>query len=167
MSENHTLQIRPAKSEDAPLILEMIRCLAEYEKRPQDVTASEEDLLYWLFERNLAEVLIAECEEKPVAYALYYPVFNSFSGEGALYIEDIVVKKECRGSGFGGRLMRRIAALAEERGYKGVTWGCLDWNTAAMGFYESLGAKRCLSGVHFEFDGDAVRKLAREYKEGK
>lgn len=163
MKTENNLTIRPACEADAALMIEMARCLAEYEKRPADATVTEEKLRHWLFQKKLAEALVAEWQGEAVGYALFYPVYQSFAGEGALYLEDIVLKPGHRGQGLGRRLMAAVAALAVQRGYDGMDWSCLDWNEDAMRFYGALGATRSLGTVGFSFGGEALRRMAAEH----
>lgn len=157
-----TFTVRSATREDAPLMVEMARCLASYEKRPEAATASVEDVQHWLFVRKTAEVLLAQWGEETVGYALFYPVYQSFAGRGALHVEDIVLKPSHRGQGFGRKLMAEVAALAVRRGYTGMDWCCLDWNEDAMRFYEALGAQRSLGTVEFGFEEEALHRMAAE-----
>lgn len=163
METEKTLTIRLATAGDTGLMLEMVRCLAAYEKRPEDATATEEKVRYWVFERKLAEVLVAEWGGEAVGYALFYPVYQSFAGEGTLYVEDIVLKPGHRGQGFGRKLMAAVAALAVQRGYTGLDWCCLDWNEDAMRFYETLGAQRHLGTVGFGFDEPGLQAMAAQW----
>lgn len=98
---NNHLTMRRAQAGDLTLIQELIRGLAVYEKRPQDVTGTKEQLRYWLFEKNIATVWFAEYGKETVGYALYYPVFGSFAAAGSVYLEDFYLKEEFRGRGFG------------------------------------------------------------------
>ncbi len=162
MDTQTNLVIRPGTKQDLPAMLEMVRCLAEYEKRPQDATVRPENALYWLFERKLAEVLLAEYEGETAGYALFFPVYHSFTGQGALHIEDIVFKPAYRGKGFGRQLMRAVACHALKHGYQAVEWACLDWNVNSMAFYEALGAQQGLGIVTYEFDEKRLQAFAAE-----
>lgn len=119
------LIIRKAGVEDIPVIQRLIRCLASYEKRPQDVTGTEEQLKYWLFERKAATVLLAEYGGETLGYALYYPVFGSFSAMGKIHLEDLFIRPEFRGVGFGRRFLLRQLKWRLPRG----TW---KWNGAVL-----------------------------------
>ena len=114
------LTIRRATPQDTPVIHGLIRGLAEYEKRPQDMTATVEQLRHWLFERMAAGALIAEIDGSAVGYALYYPIFGSFAAAGRIYLEDLFVKDEYRGNGFGRTLFMQVAEIAAKEGYSGM-----------------------------------------------
>jgi GNAT superfamily N-acetyltransferase len=136
------LRIRTAGKEDLPLILQFIRKLARYEQLSHEVTASEEVLRENLFEgRCVAEVILAEHQEVPVGFALYFHNFSTFLGRAGIYIEDLYVDEPYRGHGFGRALFLYIVGLAKERRCGRVEWSVLDWNRPAIQFYESLGAK--------------------------
>ena len=150
------LTIRQATPQDTPVIHGLIRGLAEYEKRPQDMTATVEQLHHWLFERMAAGVLIAEIDGSSVGYALYYPIFGSFAAAGRIYLEDLFVKDEYRGNGFGRTLFMQVAEIAAKEGYSGMEWSCLDWNKPSIEFYNKLGAATESGRVHFDFDKAAM-----------
>lgn len=145
------LTVRRAGVEDMPVIQHLIRCLAAYEKRPQDVTGTEEQLKYWLFERKAAAVLLAECEGETLGYALYYPVFGSFSAMGKIHLEDLFIRPEFRGLGFGRLLFAEIAEMAAAEGYMEMEWSCLDWNEPAIEFYKKSGAVQENGRVYFRY----------------
>ena len=134
------LTIRRANEKDISLIQCMIKGLAAYEKRPQDMTGTQEKLKYWIFERKIAAVLIAEYDGEAVGYALYYPIFGSFAAEGRVHLEDLFIKEEYRNQGIGKYFFDRIAGIVREEGYSAMEWSCLDWNEPAVAFYEKLGA---------------------------
>ena len=108
--------IRPARQEDVPQILSFIKELADYEHMLNEVVATEDTLREWLFEKHTAEVVIAEYEEKPAGFALFFHNFSTFLGRSGIYLEDLYVRPEYRGKGFGKTLLRHLAKLAEERG---------------------------------------------------
>lgn len=162
MENKKAITVRPALEEDAATLVEMARCLAEYEKRPADALVDEARVRHWLFERKAAEALLAEAEGEALGYALFYPVYQSFAGQGALHVEDVVVKPQHRGRGVGRLLMCEVAALAFRRGYDGMDWTCLDWNEDAMKFYEGMGALRGHAMVGFDFDREALARLSQK-----
>lgn len=156
-------RIRPAAPTDAALILSLIRELAEYEKLAHEVTATEADIRTALFAaRPSAECLIAEAGGMPVGFALYFHNFSTFLGRAGLYLEDLYVKPEQRGKGYGRRLLAHLARLTLERGCGRFEWAVLDWNEPAIRFYQGLGAKMMESWKINRLTGEPLRKLAAE-----
>ena len=129
------LIIRKSHIEDIPLIQYLIKGLASYEKRPQDMIGTKEQLSYWLFERKVATVLIAEYGKEVVGYALYYPIFGSFSAIGKIHLEDIFIQPNFRGYGVGRFFLAKIAEIILADGYTEMEWNCLDWNKPSIEFY--------------------------------
>ena len=133
--------ISPATENDAALVYAFVRKLAEYENMEHHVTSTEGDLRKWLFgERRVAEAVLARAGDTPVGCAVFFPIFSTYSGRPAIYIEDLIVEPEYRGSGVGRALMDYLADLARERGCDRLNWSVLKWNRKAIGFYERLGA---------------------------
>jgi GNAT superfamily N-acetyltransferase len=156
-------QIRPARVKDVPIILELIRDLATYERAPHEVTATEEQLLDVLFgERPAAEVLLAFEGESPVGFAVYFYNFSTWLGRPGLYLEDLFVKPEKRGKGYGRALLVELAKIARDRGCGRMEWAVLDWNEPAMKFYRALGAKPMDEWTVFRLTRDGIAKLANE-----
>lgn len=140
-----TPTIRATTAADVPLILEMIRGLADYEKLSHEVEATEEKLRATLFPPNgrpAAECVLAFAEGEPVGYALYFTTYSTFLALPGLYLEDLFVKPERRGHGIGKALLQYLARLANQRGYGRMEWTVLDWNEPAIKFYEAFGASR-------------------------
>lgn len=155
------LEIRFATGDDAPLILSFIKELAEYEKLSQEVVATEEALRESLFgERRVAEVLLGYAGGEPVAFALFFHNFSTFLGRPGIYLEDLFVIPEHRGSGFGKAMLRYLARLAKERNCGRLEWWVLDWNEDAIRFYKSLGAVPMDEWTVFRLAGDALDELA-------
>jgi len=155
------LQIRPARVEDVPVILELIRDLAAYERAPDEVTATEEQLVDVLFgERPVAEVLLAFEEESPVGFAVYFYNFSTWLGRPGLYLEDLFVKPEKRGKGYGRALLVELAKIARDRGCGRMEWAVLNWNEPAIKFYQALGAKPMDEWTVFRLTRDEIAKLA-------
>jgi len=151
---------RFADERDCALILRFIRGLAAYEKMSDQVEATEELLREWIFERKKAEVLFA-CEDgREVGFALFFHNFSTFLGRAGLYLEDLFVLPEHRGKGHGKAMMRRLAALAVERGCGRLEWCCLDWNRPGIDFYRSLGAAPMDEWTTYRAAGETLRKLA-------
>ncbi|MBQ2940752.1 MAG: GNAT family N-acetyltransferase [Clostridia bacterium] len=135
------MEIRYADKKDAGLILEFIKELAEYEKMSSEVVATEELLTEWIFEKKKAEVIFALEDGKEVGFALFFHNFSTFLGRAGIYLEDLFVKPDYRGKGYGKGLLKKLAEIAKERGCGRLEWSCLDWNKPSIDFYLSLGAK--------------------------
>jgi len=154
--------IRFAEENDARIVLDMVRELAAYEKLVDNFEATEERFCESLFHRGVAETLIGEYERKPVGYAIFFRNFSSFTGRIGLYIEDIYVKPEMRGKGFGQAMFAYIAKLAVERKCGRLEWSCLDWNKPSIAFYEKMDAKRVEDWTMYKLSGDALQRMARK-----
>jgi GNAT superfamily N-acetyltransferase len=161
MTEKPSLSIERATERDVPLILELIKGLAVYEKLAHEVTATEAGLRQTLFgARPAAEVIIGYTGDTPVGFALFFPNYSTFLGKPGLYLEDLFVLPEWRGRGFGRGLLTQLARIAVERGCGRFEWSVLDWNEPAIGFYKSLGAKLMDGWSIFRVTGDALTTLA-------
>jgi GNAT superfamily N-acetyltransferase len=161
MKRPHQFQIRPARLEDVPIILELIRDLATYERAPDEVTATEEQLVDVLFgERLAAEVLIAFEGKSAVGFAVYFYNFSTWLGRPGLYLEDLFVKPEKRGKGYGRALLIELAKIARDRGCGRMEWAVLDWNEPAIKFYRALGAKPMHEWTVFRLARDGIASLA-------
>lgn len=132
--------IRAANENDIPLVLKFIRALAEYEKLPHEVTATEDILHRNLFDRKTAEVLLAFEGDEAVGFAVFFHNFSTFLGKPGIYLEDVFVRPEFRGRGYGKALMISLARLAKERDCGRFEFSVLDWNKPSLDFYRSLGA---------------------------
>ncbi len=153
--------IRKATPADLGDILQLIRDLAAYEREPDAVKATVESLYGTLFGPTpTAEAIVAEVDGEIVGVALYFTNFSTWSGRDGLYLEDLYVKPEARGTGLGKALLRRIARIAVTRGCARVEWSVLDWNTPARAFYEALGAKAMSEWTVHRLDGDALAAFA-------
>lgn len=160
------IEIRFAAKQDVALILEFIKALASYEKLAHEVTATEAILMETLFgERAYAEVIIAEYQQKPVGFALFFHNFSTFLGKPGIYLEDLFVKPEARGLGIGKKLLAFLADLVIKRNCGRLEWWVLDWNRSAIEFYESLGAKAMDEWTVYRLTGDALKKLAMSAKQ--
>ena len=153
---------RTAGEQDVKLILEFIRALAEYEHMLDQVVADPETLRRELFERHRAEVLFAVAEGREVGFALFFHNFSTFLGRAGLYLEDLFVRPECRGRGYGRSLLKELARIARERGCGRMEWWCLNWNQPSIAFYQSLGAKAMDEWTVFRLTEDAMASLAEE-----
>jgi len=158
-----TLRIRPGELEDVPLIAELIRGLARYEKLEHEVVMTEEKLTAGLFgEHRYAETLIAENDGEPVGFALFFHNFSTFLAQPGIYLEDLFVVPEQRGRGVGRALLERLARVAVDRGCGRLEWAVLDWNRDAITFYERLGANANSDWTVYRLTGQPLRALAGE-----
>jgi len=155
------LSIRPAVPSDVPVILQLIRGLAEYEREPQAAVATADDLLRdgWGPEPKF-RVLIAQWEGAPAGFALFFYNYSTWRGRPGIYLEDLYVKPEFRGRGIGKALLIHLAQLAVREGCGRFEWQVLDWNTPAIEFYKSQGAKMMSEWRTMRVDGEALAKLA-------
>ncbi|AXU18778.1 N-acetyltransferase [Novosphingobium sp. THN1] len=159
-----TISIRPATPADTPLLAALIRALAEYEKLAHEVRFDEAVLAAKLFgPRPYAEVVIGELDGKPQGFALFFHNFSTFEGKPGIYLEDLFVQPEARGSGLGKALLSHLAALAVERDCARLEWSVLDWNEPAIGFYKSLGAKFMDEWTVMRVDGKALSQLGSQF----
>ena len=156
-----TLSIRPAAPADLPLIAEFIRDLAAYEKLSHEVRFDEAKLGEKLFgPRPYAEVVIGEIDGAPQGFALFFHNFSTFEGRPGIYLEDLFVRPEARGSGLGKALLAHLAQLCVIRDCARLEWSVLDWNAPSIGFYQSLGARLMDEWTVMRVDGDALTALA-------
>lgn len=156
------MEIRYADEKDAGLILEFIKELAEYEKMSSEVVATEELLKEWIFEKKKAEVIFALEDGKEVGFALFFHNFSTFLGRAGIYLEDLFVKPDFRGKGYGKGLLKKLAAIAKERGCGRLEWSCLDWNKPSIDFYLSLGAKAMDEWTVYRIAGETLDKFSEE-----
>jgi GNAT superfamily N-acetyltransferase len=155
------LTIRGARPEDAGLIRQLIRELAEYERAPEAAVITEVDILRDGFgERPFFEVLIAEWSGQPAGFAFYFFVYSTWQGRPSLYLEDLFVRPAVRGHGIGSALVARLARLATEKRCGRMVWQVLDWNEPSIRFYEGLGARRMSEWLTMRLEGDALQRLA-------
>lgn len=152
--------LRAATEQDSGTILKLIRALAEYEKMPDQVCATEQSLRESIFARGRAEVLIAEYEGAPVGFALYFYNFSTFEGRECLYLEDLFVRSEYRGRGFGKAIFRALAQIAMAGDCPRLDWVCLDWNESSIAFYKNLGAAALDEWTTYRLRTDELRALA-------
>ncbi|MGI8648998.1 MAG: GNAT family N-acetyltransferase [Rubrobacter sp.] len=157
------LRIRFATEADVPLVLDFVKRLADYEKLSHEVVATEEGLRETLFgERRYAEVLLGYADGEAVAFALFFHNYSTFLGKPGIYLEDLFVLPEHRGTGYGKEMLRHLAQLAVERGCGRLEWWVLAWNESAIGFYESLGAVPMDEWTVFRVTDDALEELASQ-----
>ncbi|NHC43704.1 GNAT family N-acetyltransferase [Motilibacter aurantiacus] len=149
--------IRPARSDDVPAILGLIRELADYERALDEVLATEEQITEALFgESPRVHAHVAEHEGAVAGFALWFLNFSTWQGRHGIYLEDLYVRPELRGQGYGKALLSTLAALCVERGYARLEWSCLDWNEPARGFYRSMGAEPMEEWTVHRLSGDAL-----------
>jgi GNAT superfamily N-acetyltransferase len=154
--------IRPATRADVPVILDLIRALAAYEREPDAVTATEEDLLRDGFSDNpYYSCLIAEHDGTPAGFAFYFFDYSTWLGRPGLYLEDLFVYPKFRGLGIGKTLLQRVAAIAVERGCPRMKWEVLDWNTPAIEFYTAMGAEFMDTWRNVRLSREPLRRLAQ------
>jgi GNAT superfamily N-acetyltransferase len=166
-SQHDKLNLRPATPADVPQILAFIRDLAEYEREPDAVHATEADLLRDGFgSTRRFDCLIAELDQSgatlPVGFALYFHNYSTWRGHAGIHIEDLYVRPEHRGKGIGKALLTRVAAIAVAEGCTRLQWDVLEWNTSAIGFYEQMGAQMLMEWRTMRVTGpqlDALPKL--------
>ncbi|HKW73307.1 MAG TPA: GNAT family N-acetyltransferase [Candidatus Dormibacteraeota bacterium] len=156
-----TVRIRSGEVQDVPLIAELIRALSKYERLEHEVTMTEDKLTSTLFgDRAYAETLIAEDDDQPVGFALFFHNYSTFLGQPGIYLEDLFVVPERRSGGVGRALLESLAKLAVDRGCGRLEWAVLDWNKDAIGFYERLGATPNSEWTVYRLTGEALRVLA-------
>jgi GNAT superfamily N-acetyltransferase len=156
------IAIRPAQPADVPVVLELIRALAEYERLAHQVVATEADLASSLFGPDpAAEVVLAELDGKAAGFAVYFTNFSTFLGRPGMYLEDLFVRPSLRRRGVGRALFQYLAKLAVERRCGRFEWSVLDWNQTAIAFYRSLGAVPLVEWTVFRLTGDALLQAAR------
>jgi GNAT superfamily N-acetyltransferase len=161
MDRPQNFQIRPARMEEVPIILQLIHDLATYERAPDDVVATEEQLVDVLFgDRRVAEVLLAFEGESPVGFAVYFYNFSTWLGRPGLYLEDLFVKPEKRGKGYGRALLVELAKIARDRGCGRMEWAVLNWNEPAIKFYRALDAEPMDEWTVFRLTREEIAKLA-------
>lgn len=159
---NSDMRFRNAERKDTGLILRFIRELAEYEDLSDEVVADEATLETWIFDRQKAEVIFAlEESGKEVGFALFFHNFSTFLGRAGLYLEDLYVRPEYRGKGYGKGLLKKLASIAVERGCGRLEWWCLDWNEPSIDFYLSLGAEPMSDWTVYRLAGDTLAAMAK------
>jgi GNAT superfamily N-acetyltransferase len=156
------ITIRPARPDDCALLLSFVRELAEYEKQPDEVVATEDDFRRDGFgAQRRFEAVIAERDGEPAGFALWFYNYSTWVGRHGLYLEDLFVRPAHRGQGVGKALLVHLARLAFEQGCARYQWQVLDWNTPSIRFYEGLGARRLPEWVTMRVEGEALAALAR------
>ena len=163
MSNKKAIRIQPATVDDVGLVLRFIKGLADYENLTHEVVATEEDLRESLFGPEPdAEAVFAYHDSEPVGFAVFCQRYSTYLGRPILYLEDIFVLPDWRGGGVGRELMAYGAGLAKARYFPMMIWSVLDWNEPAIGFYESLGARRAEGWLTYQISGDALDRLGSQ-----
>jgi len=155
------MNYRFAEEKDTALILQFIRELAQYEQLSQEVVATEELLQHWIFEEKKAEVIFALEGETEVGFALFFHNFSTFLGRAGLYLEDLFVKPEYRGRGYGKGLLQTLARIAVDRGCGRLEWSCLDWNEPSIAFYKAMGARPMNGWTVYRLTGETLENMAK------
>lgn len=159
------LVFRYAERKDAGLILQFIKELAEYERMEDEVTATKESIEEWIFDKEKAEALLAEINGKAVGFALFFSNFPAYLGKAGIYLEDLYVRQEYRGCGYGKAIFGQLAKIAVERGYRSLAWMCLDWNQPSIDFYLSMGARPVDECTVYRMTGETLERIASEVDE--
>lgn len=155
------LTLKKAVPEDIPLILSLIKEIADYEKLSHEVTATEETLQNSLFGKGAnTEVIIAYYNNNPAGYAVFFHNFSTFIGKNGLYLEDIYIKPELRGEGIGSKIFKYLINLAVERDCGRMEWAVLNWNTPAINFYKKLGAAPMEEWTVYRLTEEKLHELA-------
>lgn len=157
--------VRHARPEDVPDVLRLIRGLADYEREPDAVETTEDDLQRWVFgDDPVANVLVAESAPggPVVGMALWFRTYSTWTGVPGIYLEDLYVDPQARGTGLGKALLAALARIAVDRGYRRVEWAVLDWNTPSIEFYERLGARPMQEWSTYRLLGEALTELGAD-----
>ena len=154
------MEFRKAHRGDGKVIYDLIMELARYEKLENEVVATPELLEEWLFDKEKAEVILAEDDGTVVGYALFFHNFSTFLGRAGIYLEDLYVRPEYRHKGYGKGLLTYLARLTNERGCGRLEWSCLDWNKPSIDFYLSMGAFPMNGWTVYRLTGDELKKYA-------
>jgi GNAT superfamily N-acetyltransferase len=155
-------EIRRATVEDVPIVLSLLRELAAFEGKLDRVEANESLLAAYGFGPHACiEMLLGSVDGRAVSYAIFFPHFGSYCGRPWLFLEDLFVQPAARGTGVGRAMMAALARIVAEREWAGMTWGVLEWNEAALRFYQGLGAVPSNGHVHMELSGEALSRVAQ------
>ena len=154
------MKIRPAQQDEVGIVLQLIHDLALYEKAPNEVEATEKELLETIFVDN-ARVFcdVVEVNGEIAGMAIWFLNYSTWQGKHGIYLEDLFIKPEFRGKGYGKSLLQHLAKVCDERGYGRFQWWVLDWNSPAIEFYKSLGAVAMDDWTVYRVSGDPLKKL--------
>lgn len=156
------METRYAQRQDVQIILQFIKELAEYEHMLDEVIADEKILEEWIFDKQKAEVIFALEGDKEVGFALFFHNFSTFLGRAGVYLEDLFVRPEYRGKGYGKGLLTKLAQIAVERGCGRLEWSCLDWNKPSIDFYRSMGAVPMDDWTVYRITGETLAALGKK-----
>ena len=162
-TRDEKFKIRFANKKDTSIILEFIKCLAEYEGELDEVVATEEVLVYTLFEQKGAEVIIGEYEGHPVGFALFHNNYSTFLGRLGIHLVDLYIMPDMRRKGFGTIILSFLANLAVERHCGRLEWWCHDWNESAIKFYEKIGAYPLDNLTTYRLCGEKLKNFTQEH----
>lgn len=157
----NSFSIRPVTPNDMATLKSLILGLAEHERRPQDVTGTEDEMRHWLFDRKIATALFAELDGQAIGYAIYYPVYGSYAASARVHLEDIFIKPEFQGNGYGTKLLSFICRSVLAEGFSGMEWNALDFNEKSIAYYLKLGAKIEKGRTYFSFSEENMKKLEK------
>jgi GNAT superfamily N-acetyltransferase len=157
---NDHILLRSAQKKDTKIIINFIRELAEYEHLSHLVEIDEMKLKKYIFKEKIVEVIIAEYDNEPAGFTLFFNNFSTFLGRPGIYIEDLYVKPEFRGKGLGKHLFSYLAKLVHKRGYGRLEWACLNWNEPSIKFYKSQGAQPLDEWTVYRVSGKTLENLA-------
>jgi GNAT superfamily N-acetyltransferase len=156
------MNIRPARKEEVDIVLQLIHDLAHYEKAPDEVEATEKELLTTIFaEEPRVFCDLVEVDGDIAGMAIWFLNYSTWQGKHGIYLEDLFIKPEFRGRGFGKALLQHLARICEEKGYGRFQWWVLDWNSPAIEFYRSLGAVAMDEWTVYRVSGEALRDLGK------
>ncbi|WP_405379981.1 GNAT family N-acetyltransferase [Phascolarctobacterium sp.] len=155
------MDIRYAERKDVGLILQFIKELADYEGMLAEVVADEPTLEEWIFNKNKAEVIFAMVDGVEIGFALFFHNFSTFLGRAGIYLEDLYVRPDYRGNGYGKELLTQLAKIAVERKCGRLEWWCLDWNKPSIDFYLSMGAEPMQDWTVYRISGETLRNLGK------
>ena len=154
------MKIRPAQSDEAAIILQLIKDLAEYEKAPDEVITTEKEIIETIFADNPKVFCdFVEVDGDIAGMAIWFLNYSTWQGKHGIYLEDLYVKPEFRGRGYGKSLLQHLASICNEHGYGRFQWWVLDWNSPAIEFYRSLGAEAMSDWTVYRVSGEPLRRL--------
>ncbi len=154
------MKIRPARQEEVGIVLQLIHDLAVYEKAPNEVEATEKELLETIFSSDPKVFCdLVEVDGEIAGMAIWFLNYSTWQGKHGIYLEDLFIKPEYRGRGYGKALLKHLAKICDEKGYGRFQWWVLDWNSPAIEFYRSLGAIAMDEWTVYRVSGQALKEL--------
>jgi len=154
------MKIRPAGQEEVGIVLQLIHDLAVYEKAPNEVEATEKELLETIFSSDPKVFCdLVEVDGEIAGMAIWFLNYSTWQGKHGIYLEDLFIKPEYRGRGYGKALLKHLAKICDEKGYGRFQWWVLDWNSPAIEFYRSLGAVAMDEWTVYRVSGQALKEL--------